>query len=151
MYGIYHSFATLGSYVMGLRYSSFCEGNFLADFGRGWAETKSGLCSSSDSLVIRRSVMMWNSTFCKITFPFLLVIFLTVSGGPRQTYNCHSSFKKIFDPIPHHHTFHFVKNQEAQLWILLVLWYVYYATFLYTKMSARIVAMCGCKHLVFNH
>ena len=27
---------------------------------------------------------MWNSTFCKIIFPFVIVIFRTVSGGQRQ-------------------------------------------------------------------
>ena len=75
-----------------------------------------------------KSVMMWNGTFYKIIFPFVIVIFRTVSRRQKQTYNCHSSFeeKKNY-PIPHHHTFiwsNFVTNQEAQLWLLLVLWYV---------------------------
>ena len=35
---------------------------------------------------------MLKSTFCKIIFPFVIVIFQTVSRGQRQTYKCHSIF-----------------------------------------------------------
>ena len=57
-------------------------------------------------------------------FPFFIVIFRSVSGGKDRTTTVIPSFKKIFEPLPHHHTFHFVTNQEAQLGLLLVLWYV---------------------------
>ena len=69
------------------------KGNFRQILSRGWAEAKTGLWSSSDSLV-----MMWNSTFCKTIFPFVLVILLTVSCGQRRTFNCHSSFQKNIWP-----------------------------------------------------
>ena len=67
------------SHVWGLRYSSFREANFRRIFGEGWAETKTGFCSFSDSLVITKSVMMWISTFCTIICHFVIVIFRTVS------------------------------------------------------------------------
>ena len=47
---------------------------------------------------------MWNGTFCKIIFTFVIVIFQTVSRGQRQTYNCHPVFKKyltLFHIIAH--------------------------------------------------
>ena len=56
------------------------KGNFQQIFVGGWAETKTGLSSSSDFLVIWKCVMLWNSTFYKMIIPFGIVIFWTVSS-----------------------------------------------------------------------
>ena len=37
-----------------------------ADLSTEWAETKTGSCSSSDSLVKKKCMMIWKSTFCKL-------------------------------------------------------------------------------------
>ena len=81
VYGKYISFATLGSYVacLGAKVFKFPWSVSFGGFScGGWAETKTGLCSSSDSLVIRKCVTGWNLTFCKISWHFVIVIFQTV-------------------------------------------------------------------------
>ena len=54
----YLLFATLGSYLACLEskvdIQGSKKGNFWGIFGGGWTETKNGLCSSSDSLVLRK-------------------------------------------------------------------------------------------------
>ena len=91
-YGRYLSFNTLGSY-----------------------DQRPKLVSAHPRipLWLEKSVMMWNSTFCKIIFPFIIVIFQTVSGGQRQTYNCHSSFQYL---TLFHIITHFILSQIRKLY-----------------------------------
>ena len=126
-YGKYLSFATLGSYVAWLVAKVFkfpWRVIFSGFSAEGEQRPKLVSAHSQISLWFEKSVMMWNSTFCKIIFRFVIVIFRTVSRGLRQTYNCHSSFQKNIGPYSTSSHIHFVTNQEAQLWLLLVLWYV---------------------------
>ena len=123
MYCKYLSFATLKRYVACLWAKVFKFpwrvrfGGFLAE-----VEQRAKLVSAHPQipLWLEKSAMMLNGKFC-FKFFFVIVIFKTVSRKQRQTYNCHSSFLKIFDPIPHHHTFNFFTNQKAPIWLLLVL------------------------------
>ena len=100
-YGKYLSFATLASYIacFGAKVFKF---PWRVIFGGFWAddEQRPKLVSAHPQILLwlEKSVMMWNSNFCKIIFPFVIVIFWTVSRGQRQTYNCHSSFQKNILP-----------------------------------------------------
>ena len=47
------------------------KGSFWHIFRGGWAQTKTGLCSSSDSLVIRKMCDGDHSTFCKLVLNYV--------------------------------------------------------------------------------
>ena len=103
-YGKYLLFATLGSYVAWLvaRVFKFPWRVILADFWRRMSRDQNwSLLILRFPLWFEKSVMMWNRTFCKHIFPFVMVIFWTVSCGQRQTYNCHSSFEKKYFTLFH--------------------------------------------------
>ena len=145
VYGKYLSFASLGSYVAWLRVNIFrfpWRVIFVGFSAEDEQRPKLVSAHPQIPLLFEKSVMMLNSAFCKKKMPFVIVIFQTVSGGLTVI---HVS-KKIFDPISLHHTFHFFTNQEDQLWLLLVLWYVLLPQpFEYTKMFVRMSPILGCK------
>ena len=70
VHGKYLSFATLGSYVA-------CLGAKVFKFPWRERETKTGLCSSSDSLQ-KKSWGCEKALLGKIIFPFVIMIFWTV-------------------------------------------------------------------------
>ena len=120
VYGKYLSFATLGSYVACLGATIFkflwrviC-GRFLAE-----DEQRPKLVSAHKiPMWFENSVMMWNSTFCKMIFPFVLVIFRTMSLAQRQTYNCHSNFQKniwLYSTSSHIYFYHKSGNSNLTL------------------------------------
>ena len=157
-YGKYLSFATMGSYVECLGAMAFkflwrvIFGGFSAE-----DEQRPKLVSAHPQipLWLEKSVMMWNSTFCKICFPFVIVIFRTVSGGQRQTYNCHSSFQKNIWPYStssHNSIFSQIRKLNFDsCWCFDMF---YYPTF-FRHQNVRtdltyVLVQLKLKHLVFN-
>ena len=146
-YGKYLLFATLGSYVAWLVAKVFkflwrvIFGGFSAE-----DEQRPKLVSAHPQIPLwfEKSVMMWNSTFCKLFFPFFIVIFWTVSRGQRQTYNCHSSFQKNIWPYStSSHLSFFHKSGNSTLTLAGALICFITPPFSYTKISVRISPIGG--------
>ena len=148
MYDKYLSFATLGSYVacLGAKVFKFLWRVIFGGFSAE-DEQRPKLVSAHPQIPLwfEKSVMMWNSTFCKIIFSFVIVIFQTVSGGQRQTYNCHSSLKKNIWPYStSSHLSFFHKSGSSTLTLAGALICFITKPFSYTKISVCISPICGC-------
>ena len=127
-YDKFISFGILGSFVACLRAKVLnCPWNAIFPGFSAEDELRLKLIASSPQIPMwyEKWVMMWNSNCCKVFFSSLW--YDDIPNCVVDTvWNITIAWEKLFKKkcYPHHHTFNFFTNQEAQLWPLLVLWYV---------------------------